>query len=466
MSKVLVIGSGPGGYVAAIRAAQLGMEVTLVEKYAQLGGTCLHVGCIPSKALLDSSEHFYNATHRFEHHGILASGIQLDFSKMMARKNQVILQNAKGIEYLMKKNKINFLQGHARFVDSNHIELIVKDQIAELIAFDYCIIATGSKPMVPPNFTYDKKRVITSTEVLSMPELPKSMIIVGAGVIGVELGSVFARLGTQVEIIEYMDGILPGMDRDCAAELYKSLVSLGIKFSFGQTVEEVKTQKNNIILKFRTRKTDKSSYKESDYCLVAIGRTAYIEGLQTERVNIKVDGKGKILVDEKLCANNSNIYAIGDVIAGPMLAHKAEEEGVYVAELLANQKPHINYALIPNVVYTWPELAGVGYTEEVLTAENRPYKTGKFPFKALGRARASMDLEGLVKVITDSHTDELLGVHICGPRAADLIMEAASLLEFRASAEDMSRISHPHPTFSEALKEAALDATGKRAIHI
>ncbi|MFZ1257290.1 MAG: dihydrolipoyl dehydrogenase [Saprospiraceae bacterium] len=467
MINVAIIGSGPGGYVAAIRCAQLGMQVTLIEKYPSLGGTCLNVGCIPSKALLDSSEHFYKAKHSFSDHGILLNDLHLDMQKLISRKDAVISQNVKGIEYLMKKNKVHIIHGIASFKNLNTLSITKADQSIEELSFDKCILATGSKPITPAVFNYDKKKIITSTEALQITTLPKSMTIIGAGVIGLELGSVFARLGTQVDVIEYLDRILAGMDLDCAKELQKSLKNLGIRFHLERSVTSVAytSDKSQVLLKHASKSNDDLKEMVSDYCLIAIGRKPYTEGLQLQNAGIQLDQKNKVIVNDKLQTTCENVFAIGDVINGPMLAHKAEEEGVFVAEILAGQMPHINYNLIPGVVYSWPEMAGVGYTEDQLVALSRNYKIGKFPFKALGRARASADLDGIVKVICDSKTDEILGVHMVGARAADLIMEAVSLLEFRASAEDMARISHPHPTFSEALKEAALDATAKRSIH-
>lgn len=467
MMNVVIIGSGPGGYVAAIRCAQLGMSVKLIEKYDNLGGTCLNVGCIPSKALLDSSEHYFQARTNFNSHGIQFENLQIDFKQLIARKNEVVSQNVKGISYLMKKNNIEIIHGAAVFKDSSSINVIKKDGSDQLIPFDKCIIATGSKPVLPTNFNYDGNKIISSTEALSLKELPERMTIVGAGVIGLELGSVFARLGTKVELVEFMDRILPGMDLDCAKELQKSLSKIGIAFHLGRSVSQIQYNKksNKVILSHQSKDQKESSEIEADYCLVSIGRRPYTDGLQLENAGVQTDAKGKIIVDNHLQTSHSSIFAIGDVVQGPMLAHKAEEDGVYVAEYLTGQKPHLNYHLIPNVVYTWPEMSGVGFIEEQLKEKNQHYKVGKFPFKALGRARASMDLEGMVKILADSKTDELLGVHIVGARAADLIMEAVSAMTYRASAEDLARMCHPHPTFTEALKEAALDATDRRAIH-
>ncbi len=464
--NVSIIGAGPGGYVAAIRCAQLGFQVTLIEKYITLGGTCLNVGCIPSKALLDSTEHVYKMHKEFSQHGIQVDSWRIDFERMMQRKDEVVQQNTKGIEYLMKKNKIRVIQATAEFSSPSGLLLKKADGSEEQLSFDRCIIATGSKPLCPPAFHYDKKRIISSTEALNLKEIPKSLAIIGAGVIGLEMGSVFARLGTQVEIVEYMDQILNGMDPDCAEELQKSLKKLGIKFSLGRSVTSVETKSREIQLKHTDKKGTNEQTLVADYALIAIGRRPYTEGLALEKAGVLLNEKGFIRTNEELCTANPNVYAIGDVVGGAMLAHKAEEEAVFISETIAGQKPHISYHLIPSVVYTWPEMASVGYTEVQLKARGISYNTGKFPFKALGRSRASMDVDGLVKVISDANSDELLGIHIVGARAADLIMEGVSLMEFKASAEDMSMMSHPHPTYSEALKEAALEACGKRAIHL
>ena len=462
---VVIIGSGPGGYVCAIRCAQLGFKTAIVEKYNTLGGTCLNVGCIPSKALLDSSEHYHNAAHKFEEHGIKVSSLGLDLKQMIQRKNGVVDQTCKGVEFLMKKNKIEVLTGVGSFVDKNNIKVTDSSGKSQEITTKYAVIATGSKPITPESMGYDKQRVITSTEALNIEKLPKSMVVIGAGVIGLELGSVFARLGTQVDVIEFQDRMLPGMDKDCAKELTRSLKKLGVKFHFKHAVTNVKGTKTAATISYKKRDSEDVQTIKADYCLIAIGRRAYTDNLGLENVGVAVDERGKVLTDHHLKTNVDNIYAIGDVIKGDMLAHKAEEEGVFVAELLAGQKPHIDYNLIPGVVYTWPEVSAVGSTEEQLKESGIPYKVGKFPMKALGRARASMDIEGMVKVLAHKDTDELLGVHMVGPRVADVIMEAVALMEFRASAEDMARICHPHPTYTEAVKEAALDSDG-RALHI
>lgn len=466
MYDVTVIGSGPGGYVAAIRCAQLGFKTAIIEKYNTLGGTCLNVGCIPSKALLDSSEHYHNAEKKFTEHGINISGLKVDMAQMINRKNSVVDQTCKGVEFLMKKNKIDVHTGHGSFIDANKIKITNAEGTVTEVETKKVIIATGSKPIVPESFNYDKKRVITSTEALNIDKLPKKMVVIGAGVIGLELGSVYARLGTEVQVIEYQDRLLPGMDKDCAKELQRSMKKLGVKFHLGHMVTGVKSTKTSVTVDFAKRDTEDNIQVKADYCLVAIGRHAYTDNLGLENIGVTTDDRGRINVDEHLQTSVQNVFAIGDVIKGAMLAHKAEEEGVFVAEYMAGEKPHIDYNLIPGVVYTWPEVAAVGLTEDQLKEQGVEYKVGKFPFKALGRARASMDTEGMVKVLAHKDTDELLGVHMIGPRTADVIMEAVALMEFRASAEDMARICHPHPTYTEAVKEAALAATGDRALHM
>jgi len=464
--EVVVIGSGPGGYVAAIRAAQLGLKTAIIEKYNTLGGTCLNVGCIPSKALLDSSEHYHNAVHKFAAHGIKVGSIKVDFDQMVNRKNEVVTQTSGGISFLMKKNKIDVYNGVGSFVNKNTILITDSGGKTQTIETNKTIIATGSKPVTPASMNYDKKRIITSTEALSLKEVPKKLVVIGGGVIGLELGSVFARLGSEVEVIEFADRIIPTMDADCSKELQRTLKDLGFKFFVKHAVTSVENKGKKVIVSYKKRDTEDILTTEADYCLIAIGRRPYSDGLGLENVGITLDEKGRIPVNKHLETTVSGIYAIGDVVEGAMLAHKAEEEGVLVAEQIAGQKPHIDYNLIPGVVYTWPEVAAVGQTEEQLKAANISYKIGKFPFKALGRSRASMDIEGMVKVLASKETDEILGVHIVGPRAADMIAEAVALMEFRASAEDAARISHAHPTYTEAFKEAALAATENRAIHI
>ena len=467
---VTVIGSGPGGYVAAIRCAQLGLKTAIIERYSTLGGTCLNVGCIPSKALLDSSEHYHNAEKKFAMHGIQLDNLAVDMKAMIGRKNTVVSDTCKGIDFLMKKNKIQVFEGHGSFVDKNTIQVSDKkdnSKVLHTLQTDKVIIATGSKPIAPPAFNYDKKRIITSTGSLNLEKVPKSMVVIGAGVIGLELGSVYARLGTKVEVVEYADAVLATMDKDIGKEMKKVLKKeLKINFHLNHMVTEVSSTSRQVTVKAKSRKDDKEIEFKADYCLIAIGRKAYTDQLGLEHVGVQVDERGRIETNEHLQTNIEGIYAIGDVVKGAMLAHKAEEEGVYVAEHICGQHPHINYNLIPGVVYTWPEVAAVGQTEQQLKDAGIPIKVGKFPFKALGRARASTDTDGFVKVIAHKETDEVLGVHMIGARVADVIAEAVVAMEYRASAEDISRISHAHPTFTEAVKEAALAATDNRPLHI
>lgn len=463
---VAVIGSGPGGYVAAIRCAQLGMKTALIEKYSSLGGTCLNVGCIPSKALLDSSHHYDDALKHFEEHGIEIPGeVKVNLEKMIERKRSVVNQTVDGIKFLMNKNKIEVFEGVASFKDATHIDIKKSDGGSETLEAKNTIIATGSKPANLPFIDLDKERVITSTEALELKEIPKHMVVIGGGVIGLELGQVYMRLGAKVSVVEYMDSIIPTMDSALAKELTKSLKKQGMKFYVSHKVNAVERNGDEVVVKAKDKK-DKDVEFKGDYCLVSVGRKPYTEGLNADAAGVKIDDRGGIEVNEHLQTSTKNIYAIGDVIKGPMLAHKASEEGTLVAEVIAGQKPHINYNLIPGVVYTWPEVAGVGKTEEQLKEEGVKYKEGKFPMRALGRSRASGDIDGLVKILSDENTDEVLGVHMIGARVADLIAEAVTAMEFRASAEDISRMSHAHPTYAEAVKEAALAATGNRPIHM
>ena len=463
---VTIIGSGPGGYVAAIRCAQLGMKTALIEKYSTLGGTCLNVGCIPSKALLDSSEHYFNAVHTFEEHGIEIKSPKVNLKQMIERKRGVVKMTCDGINFLMKKNKITVYQGHGAYLSKNQIEITKADGSKEQIETVKSIIATGSKPSTLPGIDIDKKRIITSTEALEMTEIPKHLVIIGGGVIGLELGSVYGRLGSKVTVVEFMDRIIPGMDGALSKELQRVLKkNLGFEFLLKHKVTGVKAAAKEVTVSVLNSKDEKIEIK-GDYCLMSVGRKPYTENLGLEKAGVKLDNRGRVETNDHLQTNIEGIYAIGDVVKGAMLAHKAEEEGVYVAEQMAGQKPHINYNLIPGVVYTWPEVAAVGYTEEQLKEQGKKYKVGNFPFKASGRARASMDTDGFVKVLADEVTDEILGVHMIGPRTADMIAEAVVAMEYRASAEDVSRMSHAHPTFTESMKEACLDATAKRALHI
>ena len=460
---VVVIGSGPGGYVCAIRLSQLGFKTAIIEKYNSLGGTCLNVGCIPSKSLLDSSHHYHDILKNASKHGIEIDGeVKLDFNKMIDRKNNVVSQTVKGIDFLMDKNNITVFNGLGSFIDSSSISVEGYDNP---VYFDKCIIATGSKPISLPFINIDKQRIITSTEALSLKEVPKHLVIIGGGVIGLELGQVYKRLGSEVSVIEYSDKITPFMDKDISKELLKVLKKEKIKFYLSHEVFEANSDDKSVTVKAKDS-NDKIIEFNCDYCLVSVGRKAYTDGLNLKNAKVNYNQNGKIEVNKKFQTSSENIYAIGDVINGPMLAHKAEEEGIAVAEMLKNQKPHIDYNLIPNVIYTWPEVASVGKTEDQLTNDNVDFKVGKFPMRALGRSRASNDLDGFVKILADSKSDEILGVHIIGARAADLIVEGVTAMEFRASCEDISMMSHPHPTYSEAMKEAALSALENRPIHI
>ena len=462
---VTVIGSGPGGYVAAIRCAQLGLKTALVERYPTLGGTCLNVGCIPSKALLDSTEHFHTAQADFSKHGIEVSGLGINWEQMRSRKDEVVSQTCAGVKYLMDKNQVTVVHGHGGFRDAKSVEVAKDDGSTEVLETTNTIIATGSKPSSLPGVVIDKQRIITSTEALQLPDVPQQMVVIGGGIIGLELGSIYARLGTKVQVVEYLDRLIPGMDFTLAKEILRCLKKLGIEFKLSHAVQSAEVQDGQVAVLAKNRKGEEVTFT-GDYCLVAVGRHPYTEGLKLENAGLATDERGRIPVDDHLQTSVPGIHAIGDVVCGAMLAHKAEEEGVFVAERIVGQKPHINYRNIPAVLYTWPEVAGVGWTEDELKEQNRPCRVGTFPFKALGRARAAMETDGLVKVIVDPETDEILGIHMVGARIADLIAEAVVALEYRASAEDLSRMSHAHPTFAEAVKEAALDATDKRAIHL
>ena len=461
---VVIIGSGPGGYVCAIRCSQLGLKTALVEKYKTLGGTCLNVGCIPSKSLLDSSHHYEEAIHNFNHHGIeIGDKVKINFKQMIKRKSDVVEQTTKGIDFLMQKNKISVFEGLGSFIDKNTVRVEGKEK--KEIKTKNIVIATGSKPGNLPFIQIDKERIITSTEALSLNEIPKNLLVIGGGVIGLELGQVYKRLGAEVTVIEYADRITPIMDSSLSRELMKVMKKQGVKFYLSHQVSSVIRKGKMVEVKAKDKK-DSEVVFEGDYCLVSVGRKPFTENLNLEKVGINLNDLGQVEVNEKMQTSVSTIYAIGDVVRGAMLAHKAEEEGVMVAEILSGQKPHINYNLIPNVIYTWPEVASVGKTEEELKENQISFKVGQFPMRALGRSRASMDTDGFVKILADSKTDEILGVHIIGARAADLIAEGVIAMEYRASAEDIARISHSHPTYAEAIKEAALAATENRPLHI
>lgn len=461
---ISVIGSGPGGYIAAIRCAQLGKKVAIIEKYPTLGGTCLNVGCIPSKALLDSSEHYHNAEKNYKAHGIELTGLRCDFKSMRKRKDKLVSQTTDGVRYLMDKNGIDVYTGWGSFRDATQLQIKKEGGDSVEIQSAKTIIATGSKPSTLPFLPLDKKRVISSTEALDLKEIPKHLLVIGGGAIGLELGSVYRRLGSQVTVIEYADRIIPTMDAALSKELMKCLKKLGFAFELSTQVTGSTVQDDKVHLETRSKKGKPLSFT-ADYCLLAVGRKPHTEGLGLERIGVQTDDRGFIGVDEHGQTQRENIYAIGDVTGGAMLAHKAEEEGVAVAEYIDGQKPHIDYNLIPHVVYTWPEVAAVGQTESQLQKAGIAYKSGEFPMRALGRARASGDIAGAIKVLADEKTDEILGVHMIGARAADLIVEAVVAMEFRASAEDIGRICHPHPTYSEAIKEAALDAFNGRPLN-
>ncbi|SDS40670.1 dihydrolipoamide dehydrogenase [Gillisia sp. Hel1_33_143] len=462
---VVIIGSGPGGYVAAIRCAQLGLKTAIIEKYSTLGGTCLNVGCIPSKALLDSSHHYDDAVKHFEEHGIDIPGeIKVNLEQMMKRKSAVVQQTCDGVKFLMDKNKVDVFEGIGSFKDATHINIDKTEGENETIEAKNVIIATGSKPSTLPFIKIDKERIITSTEALKLKEIPKKLVVIGGGVIGLELGQVYSRLGSEVTVVEYMDRIIPTMDSALSRELNKVLKKQGMNINVSHKVKSVERNGDEVIVKADDKKGNEVEFT-ADYCLVSVGRRPFTDGLNADAAGVEIGERGMISVNDHLQTNVKNIYAIGDVVRGAMLAHKAEEEGTMVAELIAGQKPHIDYNLIPGVVYTWPEVAAVGKTEEELKEAGVDYKEGKFPMRALGRSRASGDTDGLVKILTDAKTDEVLGVHMIGARVADLITEAVTAMEFRASAEDIARMSHAHPTYAEAVKEAAM-AANDRAMHI
>lgn len=462
---ITVIGSGPGGYVAAIRCAQLGYKTAIIEKYPTLGGTCTNVGCIPTKALLDSSEHYHQAIETFDKHGIEVEEVKLNFQQFITRKNEVFTQNTKGLNFLMDKNKITVFEGIAQFKNNSEITVKSPDNKSTKIKSKHFIIATGSKPATLPNIKIDKKRIITSTEALTLSDKPKSMIIIGGGVIGVEMASIYNRIGTKVTIIEYAKELISTMDLELGASLRKILKKQGIDIQLSKSVYGVENLGDKAIVYYRDENKKEFSL-EAEYVLMAVGRRPYTEGLGLENTSIQLDDKGRIKTDGNLQTAVPSIYAIGDVVAGPMLAHKAEEEGVFVAEMIDGQKPHLHYNRIPGVVYTWPEVASVGYTEEELVAKGIEYRKGKFPFSASARARAAMEKDGFAKVLSEPKYGEVLGVHIIGPRAADLIAQAVIGLEYEVTDSDMFMISYAHPTYSEVLKEAYILASGQPAINI
>ncbi len=457
---VIVIGGGPGGYVAAIRAAQLGMKVACVEKMATLGGTCLNIGCIPSKALLQSTEKFAEAGHALAQHGVKVPSVELDLPTMMARKDKVVAANTNGVDFLFRKHKIERVLGAAKFTAPGTVAVDGKELKAKSV-----IVATGSESMPLPGVTVDEKIIVSSTGALSLASVPKHLVVIGGGYIGLEMGSVWGRLGAEVTVVEFLDRIVPNMDIETGTALQRVLAKQGFKFKLGTKVTGAKNGKGGVSLTLEPAAGGKAETLAADAVLVAIGRRPFTEGLGLEAVGVAIDNKSRILTDKNFATNIPGIYAIGDVIAGPMLAHKAMEEGVAVAELLAGQRGQVNYGAIPAVVYTAPEVATVGKTEEELKVAGVVYKTGKFPFTANARARANAETEGFVKILADAATDRVLGVHIIGPDAGTMIAECVVAMEFGASAEDVGRICHAHPTLNEAVKEAALAVSGE-AIHI
>ena len=457
---VIVIGAGPGGYVCAIRAAQLGMKVACVEKRETLGGTCLNVGCIPSKALLQSSEHFEEAQHKLADHGVSVGAVKLDLARMQARKGEVVGANVKGVEFLFRKNKVTWLKGEGSITAPGTVSVAGKDYSAKHI-----VIGSGSESIPLPGVEVDEKQIVTSTGGLELAAVPKHLVVIGGGYIGLELGSVWRRLGAEVTVVEFLDRLVPSMDLEVGKAFERILAKQGIKTKLKTKVMGATKSKKGVTLTLEPAAGGATEELTADVVLVAIGRRPYVAGLGLDKVGVALDERGRIKVDGHYATNVPGIYAIGDVIAGPMLAHKAEEEGVALAEMLAGQKPHLNYGAIPGVVYTWPEVASVGETEEQLKARGVAYKIGKFPFTANGRARAMGDMDGFVKILADKATDKVLGAHIIGPDAGTLIAELALAMEFGASAEDVARTCHAHPSLNEAVKEAALAVDG-RALHI
>jgi dihydrolipoamide dehydrogenase len=463
---VIIIGGGPGGYVCAIRAAQLGLKTACVESRGTLGGTCLNVGCIPSKSLLNLSENYHKAKKDFNNQGIEISDVKLNLNKMMSNKDKSVQVLTKGVEFLFKKNKITYFKGKGVLFSKNDVVIFENENEAKRtnIKAKNIVIATGSSPTSLPGIQIDEKNIVSSTGALSFSEVPKNLVVIGGGYIGLEMGSVWSRLGSNVTVIEYLDFITPGMDREISNEFQKILMKQGINFKLNNKVTAVKNEKNKVIVEFTNNKNNSKEKLECDKVLVSVGRKPYTEDLNLSKVGVKKDDKGRIQVNDKLQTSIENIYAIGDVIKGPMLAHKAEEEGIAVAEILAGQAGHVNYDVIPGVVYTSPEVATVGKTEEELKLKKISYKVGKFPFLANSRAKVNNETDGFVKILADSKTDKVLGVHIIGPHCGDMIAEMALAMEFGASAEDIARTCHAHPTHTEAIKEAAL-AVDKRPIH-
>ena len=460
---VIVIGGGPGGYVCAIRSAQLGLKTACIESRGSLGGTCLNVGCIPSKSLLNLSENYDKAKNDFSKQGIELSNVKLNIEKMMLNKDKTVQVLTKGVEFLFKKNKVTYIKGKGVVFSKNDI-VVYSNGEKKSYKTKNVVIATGSQATSLPGIEIDEKNIVSSTGALSFDKVPEKLAIIGGGYIGLEMGSVWSRLGSKVTVIEYLDHITPGMDKEISNEFQKILKKQGIEFKLNSKVTSVSEKKNKVTVDFSDNKTNQLDKFECDKVLVSVGRKPYTEGLNLSKIGVKKDEKGRIEVNKKLQTSIENIYAIGDVIKGPMLAHKAEEEGIAVAEIIAGQAGHVNYDVIPGVVYTSPEVATVGKTEEQLKSEKKNYKIGKFPFMANSRAKVNNETEGFVKILADAKTDKVLGVHIIGPHCGDMIAEMALAMEFGASAEDIARTCHAHPTFSEAIKEAAL-SVDKRAIH-
>ena len=460
--QATIIGGGPGGYVCAIRLAQLGIKTACIESRETLGGTCLNIGCIPSKSLLNLSEYFHRAKN-FTKIGIEVENIKLNLPKMMQNKDKAVNNLTKGIEFLFKKNKITYFKGTGRFKSINQISILDKNNKETIIETEKTIISTGSEPIALPGIKFDEEKILSSTGALSLPFVPKKMVVIGAGYIGLELGSVWSRLGTEVHVVELLDHITPGMDKEISKEFMKILIKQGLNFHLQTKVDSIKKDKKEVVIK-TTDKTGKKIVFESDVVLISVGRKPYTKNLNLEKINVELDNKNKIKVNKNFETNIPNVYAIGDVIDGPMLAHKAEEEGIALAELISGQSGHVNYDVIPGVVYTSPEVASIGKTEEQLKNINHAYKVGKFPFMANSRAKTINEPEGFVKILADENTDKVLGVHMIGPHAGELIAEMALAMEFGASSEDIARTCHAHPTFSEAIKEAAL-SVDKRPIH-
>ena len=460
---VIVIGGGPGGYVCAIRAAQLGLKTACVESRGTLGGTCLNVGCIPSKSLLNMSESYHKAHKEFQSQGIEFSDLKLNLDKMMSSKNKSVQTLTKGIEFLFKKNKVTYLKGKGVLFSENDV-VVYEGEKKTSYKSKNIVLATGSAPSSLPGIEIDEQNIVSSTGALEFKEVPKNFAVIGGGVIGLEMGSVWSRLGSNVTVLEYLDHITPGMDKEVSSEFLKILTKQGIKFKLSSKVTAVTNKGNQVEVSFENNQTSQKEMLLVDKVLVAVGRKPYTEGLNLNKLGIKKDHQGRIEVNEKLQSSIKNIYAIGDIIKGPMLAHKAEEEGIAVAEIIAGQAGHVNYNTIPNVIYTSPEVAVIGKTEEELKKENINYKVGKFPFLANSRAKVNNEPDGFVKILAESKTDRVLGVHMIGPHTGDLIAEMGLAMEFGASAEDIARTCHAHPTYTEAVKEAAL-AVDKRAIH-